>query len=84
MWLLINGNSVPNNRSNPYDGPSHFTFQGALAVDSTFVAPPYDPAPTVNCKANCSVTGTTFLPVDQAQWPAAAQSIVAHAGLTEG
>jgi hypothetical protein len=84
MWLLINGNSEPND---PTRSPPHFTYQGNIAVDTTYVGPPNvaGDAPRVNCpgakSANCTATGTVFMPSsDVSTWPAAAQAIVANAG----
>jgi hypothetical protein len=79
MWLLINGNAEPNKPGTPL----HFTYQGNINVEDTYVGPPnkIGDAPRMNCKANCSVTNTTFMATrDVAEWPAAARSIVAKAG----
>ena len=83
MWLLINPNSEPN----VPDEPEHFTYQGNIVVEKTFVAPPNKAgdAPRVNCKGpaavNCSVTGTVFMESSEvSSWPAAARAIVANAG----
>lgn len=83
MWLLINGNNAPNGQGIP----AHFTYQGSIVVENTYVGSPNQAgdAPRVQCRkshnVNCTVTNTVFLGSSVVStWPAAAQAIVANAG----
>ena len=86
MFILINGNTAQNKPGEP----THFTFQGNIKVENTYVGPPNKEGdqPRVQCPAynkqpnpNCTVTGTVFMASSEVStWPAAAQAIVQAAG----
>ena len=88
MFILINGNDGAT-QTGPEE-PPHFTYQGTITVESTYVGPPNKEGdePRVNCpkyknqtNPNCTVSGTVFMASSElSSWPAAAQAIVKAAG----
>ena len=85
----IESSSVPWRPSGPRQ-PPHFTYQGNIKVERTYVGPPnkVGDQPKVQCpkylnktNPNCTVTDTVFLASSEpSSWPAAARAIVAAVG----